>query len=187
MNFSHHNPQKGKTRWGSMITTIMAVFLLFIIFVVAVRWFRSEPVEEELVVSSIANVLKPDPISQAVIDGAIDTQSREATLNWMASGERVGAATRGEKDDRYYFEMKTSLPEIDREVSYYQVWLLSRLPYDFFSLGEMVTDEEGYFVIEWQAPDAEDYSSYTQVIITVNQYDGSSDPGAHLVEGEFGN
>ncbi|MBI4435499.1 hypothetical protein HY630_02410 [Candidatus Uhrbacteria bacterium] len=174
-------------RWESATVTAVCVIVLFIIFVVAVRWFRSEPIAEESVVSSIANVLKPDPISQAVIDGAIDTQSREATLAWVSTGERVGAATRGEKDDRYYFEMKAALPEIDREVSYYQVWLLSRLPYDFFSLGEMVTDEDGYFVIEWQAPDDETYSNYTQVIITVNQYEGSLDPGTHLVEGEFGN
>lgn len=167
--------------------TAIVVLVLFILFIFAVRWFRSEPVVEESVVSSIANVLKPDPISQAVIDGAIDTKSREATLNWVATGERVGAATRGEKDDRYYFEMRASLSEIDREVSYYQVWLLSLLPYDFFSLGEMVTDEEGYFVLEWEAPNDEDYSSYTQVIVTVNQYEGSSDPGTHLVEGEFGN
>ncbi|KKW32122.1 MAG: hypothetical protein UY76_C0040G0012 [Candidatus Uhrbacteria bacterium GW2011_GWA2_52_8d] len=172
-------------RWGSATVTAVCVIVLFIIFVVAVRWFRAEPIAEESVVSSIANVLKPDPISQAVIDGAIDTQSREAMLVWVASGERVGSATRGEKDDRYYFEMKTSLPEIDREVSYYQVWLLSRLPYEFFSLGEMVTDEDGYFVLEWEASDDEDYSNYTQVIITVNQYEGSSDPGVHLVEGEF--
>ena len=172
-------------RWGSATVTAVCVIVLFIVFVVAVRWFRSEPIAEESVVSSIANVLKPDPISQAVIDGAIDTQSREATLVWMADGEHVGAATRGEKDDRYYVEMKTFLPEIDREVSYYQVWLLSRLPYDFFSLGEMVTDEDGYFVLEWEASDDEDYSNYTQVIITVNQYEGSSDPGVHLVEGEF--
>lgn len=174
-------------RWGSTAVTAIVVLVLFIVFILAVRWFRSEPEQEESVVSSIADVLKPDPISQAVIDGAIDTQSRQATLNWVASGERVGAATRGEKDDRYYFEMKTSLPEIDRETQYYQVWLLSRLPYDFFSLGEMVTDEEGYFVLEWAPGDDEDYSSYTQVIVTLNAYDGSSDPGTHLVEGEFEN
>ena len=83
--------------------------------------------------------------------------------------------------------MKTTLPEIDREVHYYQVWMLRRLPYHYFSLGEMVTDEDGYFVLEWEAEDDEDYSAYTQIIVTVNPYDGSADPGQHLVEGEFGN
>jgi hypothetical protein len=165
----------------------MVVLLLFVVFVFAVRWFRSDAPSEESVVPSIADVLKPDPISQAVIDSSIDTDSREATLVWLATGERVGTATRGEKDGRFYVELKTSLPEIDREASYYQVWLLSRLPYDFFSLGEMVTDDDGAFVLEWQAPDDEEYSNYTQVIITVNEYQGSADPGTHLVEGEFGN
>lgn len=173
-------------RWGSAAGTVAAVVILFLVFVFAVREFRDTEPEEETVVASIADVLKPDPISQAVIDGAIDTESREATLYWTATSERVGSATRGEKDDRYYLELKTSLPQIDRETSYYQVWLLSRLPYDFFSAGEMVTDEEGHFVLEWPAPDDQDYSGYTQIIITLNQYEGSADPGAHLVEGEFG-
>ncbi|MCR4314075.1 MAG: hypothetical protein NUV84_02415 [Candidatus Uhrbacteria bacterium] len=182
-----HDRNNRVRHWGSTAVTAVIVLVLFVVFIFAVRWFRSEPAQEESVVSSIANILKPDPISQAVIDGAIDTQSREAVLNWVASGERVGAATRSEKDDRYYFEMKTGLPEIDRQTQYYQVWLLSRLPYDFFSLGEMMTDEEGYFVLEWEASVDEDYSHYTQVIITLNAYEGNSDPGKHLVEGEFGN
>jgi hypothetical protein len=130
--------------------------------------------------------LKPDPISQAVIDGAIDTTSRDAVMRWVSNDERIGEAHRGEKDDLYYFEMETKLPEIDREVYYYQVWLLSRIPYNFFSLGEMITDEEGDFMIEWVALDDEDYSTYSEVIITLNQYDLSSDPGEHLVEGKFG-
>ena len=50
----------------------------------------------------------------------------------------------------------------------------------------MVTNDDGDFVFEWPAPDDKDYSSYTQVIITVNEYQGSADPGTHLVEGEFG-
>lgn len=174
-------------RWGSAVGTVVAVVVLFLVFVVSVKWFRSDPVVEEATVASIADVLKPDPISQAVIDGAIDTESREATLYWTSTSERVGAVSRGEKDDRYYVEMKTSLPEIDRELYYYQVWLLRRLPYDFFSLGEMVTDEDGYFVLEWGAPDDEDYSGYTQVIITRNIYGESTDPEVQLVKGEFGN
>jgi hypothetical protein len=83
-------------------------------------------------------------------------------------------------------EINTTLPEIDREVYYYQVWLLSRLPYTFFSLGEMVTDEDGKFVFEWEAPDDEDYASYTEIIITVNQYEGSADPDQQRVIGVFG-
>lgn len=180
------NTQKKSVRWGSAIGSVGAVILLFILFVVAVAWFRSEPVVEEEVVSSIVDVLKPDPISQAVIDGAIDTQSREATLYWKSTGARVGSASRGEKDELYYVEMKMDLPAIDREIQYYQVWLLRRLPYDFFSIGEMVTDEDGYFTLEWSASDDEDYSGYAHIIVTRHAYDGDPDPGTHLVVGVFG-
>jgi hypothetical protein len=178
--------QRQKIRWGSAIGTGLLVLVLFVVFVFAVRWFRSTPVEADETVGSIAAILTPDPISQAVIDSAIDTESKMASLRWVATGEVVGEARRGEKDDNFYVEFTTTLPEIDREVSYYQIWLLSRLPYNFFSLGEMVTNDDGAFVLEWQAPDDEEYSNYTQVIITVNEYEGSSDPGTHLVEGEFG-
>ena len=163
----------------------MLVFCLFIVFILAVKWFRSEPVEEKNTVPSLVDVLTPDPISETFINGSIDTQSREARLVWLATGESVGTALRGDKDGKYYFELKTTLPEIDREKIYYQVWLLRRLPYDFFSLGEMATDEEGLFVIHWQALDGDDYLGYTEIIITANQYQGSADPGTHLVEGQF--
>ena len=180
------NRQKKSFRWGSAIGSVGAVVLLFVLFVVAVTWFRSESIVEEDGVSSIVDILKPDPISQSVIDGAIDTESRDATLYWKSTGERVGMASRGKKDDLYYIEIKLSLPEIDREVQYYQIWLLRRLPYDFFSLGEMMTDEEGNFTVEWEAPDDQDYSGYGHIIVTRHAYDGDSDPGTHLVEGVFG-
>ncbi len=173
---------------GSAIGTVLAIIVLFVIFVFAVRWFRAEPSQEEATVDSIADVLTPDPISRSVIQSAIDTQSRSATLYWQGTGEVVGEATRGEKDSAFYVELQTRLPEIDREAVYYQVWLLRKIPYDFFSAGEMVTDDEGNFILEWTAPDAqEDYATYSQIVITTNQFEGSSDPGEHLVEGEFGN
>lgn len=178
---------KRSAKVQSIASTGGIVLLLFVVFVVAVRWFRSEPpAPADRGVESIVHVLKPDPISQAVIDGAIDTQSRDAQLYWMSTGERVGIATRGEKDDRFYFETRMSLPEIDRELYYYQVWLLQRLPYHFFSVGELVTDEDGYFVLEWEAPDDEVYSGYTQVIVTRNIYGESTAPEVQLIKGVFG-
>lgn len=177
----------GKTiPWGSAVGTGALVVGLFIVFVIAVQWFRAPKEEvEESRVDSIVEVLTPDPISEAVLKG-IDTESRGAVLRWTTTGEELGDATRGEKDDEYYFEAELSLPEIDREIHYYQVWLVRKLPYDYFSLGEMLTNDDGDFVIEWQAEDGVDYSDYTQIVITVNQYEGSPDPTDHLVKGEFG-
>lgn len=178
--------EQKKIRLGSANGIGFFVLVMFIIFVFAVRWFRSAPIEEEETVRSIVDVLTPDPISQAVIDSAIDTESRIASLRWVATGEVVGETKRGEKDDKFYIEFTATLPEIDREVYYYQVWLLRRIPYDFFSVGEIVTDEEGRFVLEWQASEEKDYSGYSEIVVTVNEYKGSADPGAHLVEGTFG-
>ncbi|NQV88830.1 MAG: hypothetical protein HQ488_00715 [Parcubacteria group bacterium] len=173
-------------RWRSTIGSGLIVVALFLLFVFAVKWFRAEPVVEESEVGSIVNVLTPDPISQAIINGAMDTEAKEANLRWVATGEELGEARRGQKDDEYYIEIKTLLPEIDREIHYYQAWIIRKIPYDFFSLGPMITNDDGEFVIDWVAPDKEDYSAYTDIVITVNLFDGSPDPGAHLVEGVFG-
>ena len=186
MRYDKVRTNKKKIRWGSAIGTGVAVLALFVLFIFAVAWFRT-PQEDESsqYVDSIVDVLTPDPISQAVLKG-VDTESKDAALYWATTSEELGDAKRGVKDDKYYFEAKLNLPEIDREVHYYQVWLVRRLPYDFFSVGEMVTNDDGEFVLEWEAEDDEDYFDYTQIVITVNLYEGSSDPGDHLVEGEFG-
>lgn len=181
-----HTTSGGFKRWLSLAGTSLVVIVLIVIFVVAVFWFRrpKNPVEQRI--DSIAEVLRPDPISEAVLRGVIDTQSREAKLLLVSSGEEVGEARRGKKDERYFFELKASLPEIDREVFFYQAWLVRPIPYDFTSVGELVTDEEGVFVFEWQAEKEVDYSGYVDVVITLQEYDGSADPQKHIVEGEFG-
>jgi hypothetical protein len=185
MNYSSFIQNKS-ARIISGTLTVIVIVVLFVGFVFAVKWFRSGSQTEEEVVPSVANILTPDPISQAVIDGSIDRESRIAGLYWQANKEIVGEAKRGEKDDKFYLEIDAALPAIDRESDYYQVWLLRKIPYDYFSLGEMVTDDEGDFVFEWSASDKKDYMAYSQIIITLNKYEGSHDPGEHLVEGEFG-
>ncbi len=186
MQYDRVRTSKRKIKWSSAVGTGVVVVVLFFVFVFAVAWFRTpkEEVQSEFF-DSIAHVLTPDPISQAVISG-IDVHSKEADLRWVNTGELLGEAARGIKDEKYYLDAKLSLPEIDREVHYYQMWLVRKLPYDYFSVGEMVTNEDEEFVLEWEAPDDEDYFDYTQIVITVNLYEGTPDPGEHLVEGEFG-
>ncbi len=177
---------KGKVRWGSAIGTGLIVIVLFVIFVFAVQWFRSSKPKPATEIDSIANVLTPEPIANEVIAKAIDTESRIARLVWQKTGEMIGEAKRGTKDGNYWFEMITTLPEIDREVYYYKGWLVRQVPYDYFSMGEMYTNDDGKFIITWPGEEDEDYSSYTKIIITQHEYDGDVDPGEHLVEGEFG-
>lgn len=173
---------------GSRMGTGVLVVLLCAIFFGAVLWFRSKPKQAiEDRVESIADVLTPDPINQAVIAGAINTQAEDASIHLLHSAQSVGAAKRGKKDEAYYLEMKTTLPEIDREVFYYEAWLLQPIPYDFFPVGEMMTDEEGDFILTWQAPDRDNnYLMYDRIVITRQERKGSTDPNVKVAEGAFG-
>ena len=177
--------QRWKQIFSGMSTTIVVV-VLFIIFVVAVFWFRRPPEPREERINSIAEVLQPDPISQAILHGLIDTESKDATLKLLVNNKIVGQANRGTKDDHYFLSVNATLPEIDREVFYYQLWIVRPIPYDYLPVGELVTNEEGVFMIEWEAAKDQDYSGYMQLVITRQEYAGSTDPQVHIVEGEFG-
>ncbi len=166
--------------------TGIIVLVLFVMFIFLVMWFRQPKDQAENQLDSIAQVLRPDPISQAVLNGAMDTESRTASLFLSANGQSVGEAQRGKQNDQYFFELETSLPEIDREVFFYEVWLVRPIPYDFFSVGEMVTNDDGRFVIEWLGMKDSDYLKYVQIIVTRQKYDGSSDPQEHIAKGTFG-
>jgi len=166
--------------------TGIVIIALVILFVVSVVWFRQPKESVENRIDSIADVLKPDPVSQAVLNGAIDTESKTGQLFLVGSLEDVGQARRGLKDEHYFFEIKSRLPEIDREVFYYNVWLVRKIPYGYFSLGEMVTNDDGDFVLVWESQDKNDYFGYTKIVITRQEFEGSEDPQIHTAEGEFG-
>lgn len=166
--------------------TIIVVLILFVVFVFAVFWFRKPKKPNQTSIDSIAQVLTPDPISQTILNGAIDTESRTVLLTLVGRKEIVGEARRGFKDGQYFIELEAVMPEIDREVYFYEVWLLRPIPYDFFSVGEMITNEKGVFVLEWEGEQEKDYREYAEIVITRQQYDGSSDPGVHIVEAVFG-
>jgi hypothetical protein len=179
---------KRTKRIGSIAITAGVIVLLFIIFVVAVTWFRtSKPDPEEPLVESIADVLTPETVADAIIEGGIDTLSKTANLYHLANNVPVGVTVRGVKDDHFYIEMKTTLPEIDREAYFYEVWLVRQVPFDFISAGEMLTNDDGEFVLEWVAAEEEDdFSDYTQVVVTIESRENYAGPGEHVAEGVFG-
>jgi hypothetical protein len=181
-----HNKRRKKI--GSIAITIGVIVILFLLFVVSVAWFRtSKPEPEQPLVDSIADVLTPESIAESVIEGGIDTLSKTANLYHLTSDAPVGVTVRGTKDEKFYIEMKTTLPEIDREVSFYEVWLVRQVPFHFISTGEMLTNEEGEFVLEWTAEEeGDDYSDYTQVVVTIESREDYAGPGPHVAEGEFG-
>ncbi|MBI4714012.1 hypothetical protein HY771_02395 [Candidatus Uhrbacteria bacterium] len=167
--------------------TGIIVIGLIVLFIASVIWFRQPKDTVEDRIDSIADVLSPDPVSQAVLNGAIDTESKSAQLFLVeTTSEEVGQARRGTKDGRYFFETKARLSEIDREVSFYNVWLVRQIPYGYFALGEMITNDDGDFILEWESQDEKDYFEYTKIIITLQKYGESADPQEHVAEGVFG-
>jgi len=184
-SYQSHNKPKRSWKFSS---TWIPISILALLFIVSVFWFRSgaHKTKIENLVDSTAHVLTPKPVDQAVVTGGIELQSYSASLKGVKSGQVVGQATRGQKDGRYFFETKAALPAIDRETQFYAVWLVRPVPYKFVSLGEMLTNDVGDFVLVWQPGDEEDMQTYSRIVITLQAKGGNPDPQGHVAEGEFG-
>ena len=185
---SSYNLNHNRSKKNIPQTTWLLVACLGILFIVAVFWFRStgNKKSETGIVNSIANVFTPRPVDSSIVEGGINLTSKDASLIGVNSKQIVGQATRGTKDGKYFFEGKAILPTINRETNFYDVWLVQSVPYQFFSLGEMITNETGDFIIEWQPDDEIDLQAYTKIVVTLQTKGGDPDPQRHIVEGEFG-
>jgi hypothetical protein len=175
------------SRVGTHGITIGIVFVCFVVFVGAVFWFRTSQKESlETKKDSIVDVLTPTPVASSIVEGAIDLESPQATLTNLVSGKVIGTATRGTQDSAYRVAMNASLPEIDREKQFYQAWLVRKIPYDYLSAVEFMTNDLGVFVLEWIGEPQKDYRAYTKVVITLQTKGGDQAPQTHIAEGEFG-
>lgn len=169
----------------SWVWTVLVVLALIVLFVYLVYDFRKPKEEPEELVGSIENVLTPTPGSLLIPEEILFPKSRDAVLYHSITGEEFGEARRGTKDGEYFHTVKAGLSEIDREIQFYEGWLVSPIPYNFFSTGEMVTNDLGEFILEFEGEKGNDYSAYTQVVITLEAYKGPSGPNTHIAEGEF--
>ena len=161
--------------------TAALIVALLGVFAASVYYFRKSSGDESVEsVDSIVDVLVPTPMAVPA-----KTDSREATLHDLTGQGSSGTATRGMKDDHFYHTIKATLPGIDRASQMYEAWLVRPVPYDYFSTGEMVTNEAGEFVLEFNGDPRGEYGAYTQVVITLEAKDGNADPALHVMEGEF--
>lgn len=110
----------------------------------------------------------------------------DATLVGVSSNKSVGTAARSIANGVFHLNMSAALPGIDRESQFYQAWLVRPVPYDYVSAGEMVTNDLGTFVLDWNGSSDKDYSGYTDLVITLQARGGDTDPQTHIVEGGFG-
>ncbi|MFH1405492.1 MAG: hypothetical protein ABIH21_05390 [Patescibacteria group bacterium] len=179
-----YNKKHTKVRSGVITATV--IVLLAIVFVVAVYQFR-KPKEQDAgdIVKSIEDVFVQTKGPLFVPEEGLFPNSRSATIYDSVTGQSLGTAYRGTKNDKYFFEIVAPLAEIDREIHYYQVWLVRAIPYDYFSAGEMVTNELGQFILEWEGEEEHEYGGYSQIVITREAYDGPEGPSTHIAEGEF--
>lgn len=170
--------------YGTIATTGLGVLALIGLFAYGIWWFRFAPKEEtDTPVDSIANVLTPSPVSSISIASTLSS-GRHAALRDVTGGSSSASVEREDDDGQFFLKMKANLPEIDREKSAYEAWLVRQVPYDYVSVGDFVTNEAGEWVLEWAGAQGK-YDAYTQVVVTLEAKDGNPDPSGHVLEGEF--
>lgn len=179
--YRRNTPRRSRGR--TAFSTGFVVLIIFLVFAASVYWFRQKG-EDPL--TSISPSTVSLSIGNPNIVG-IDFKNTEAVLRDVGGESATGHATRGTQEGYFYHTVKTSLPAIDREKQFYEGWLLRPVPFDFFSTGEMVTNDLGEFVLVWAGEPGKDYQAYTKVVITIENKDGNPDPAQHILEGEFGN
>ncbi len=175
--------------YGTVFGTLGIVAVLAGLFAYGIWWFRFAPKNEPSASTSdtIVDVLTPTPVASAVIAAAEGT-SNEATLHDPKGGSSFANAERETDGGQFFLSIKASLPDVDRETYAYEAWLLRQVPYDYFSVGDFVTNDVGEWVLEWSASTdsgAGKYDAYTQIVVTVESKDGNPDPSRHVLEGEF--
>jgi len=177
----HDGYRRRASAWKTALGTFALSAILLGAFAGSVYLFRKEdgsaPSPKEGAAAS--------PAIAAVIPTSALTDT-SADLVDQHSSAKVGIATRGQKDGAFEFLVTMNPPAIDRETQAYVVWLLRPVPFDFFSLGEMVTDDTGAFVTDWLGEKDKSYDAYTRIIITL-QPKGAPDPAANqVIKGVFG-
>lgn len=193
---SRHSNRNNETvrktvKWGMFIVFFVGLFA------VSVYLFRSSgpasetPPDNEGVTAKQRS--QDEELSADVQAGRIEMApgipevrvKNTAKLQDVRGGGGVGEAKRGTKDGVFYHTVTATLPEIDREAYFYEGWLVRKVPFDYFSTGEMVTNKEGEFVLEWEGEEGASYADYTEVVITLEPRDNDPSPADHVLEGTF--
>lgn len=150
-----------------------------LLFAGAMFLFRSTKYEKPA--EKVVGVIETTKVTEAGILGNPD-----ATMIGVSSQKPVGTAVRTMANNLFHLNMSTTLPGIDRESQYYQAWLVRPVPYDYVSAGELMTDDLGSFVLDWNGLVDKNYSGYTNLVITLQARGGDEGPQGHVAEGEFG-
>lgn len=181
----HGRRRSSGVSWTIVVTGLI-VIAIAALFACGIWWFRfrPKPSTEPIVPDTIANVMSPTSVSAADLASTAAGTAREAVLRDVSGGSASGTASRATADGQFSVALKASLPEIDREKELYEAWLVRQVPYDFFSIGEIVTNDDGEWVLEWKGASGK-FDGYTRVVVTREPKDGNPDPSGHVLRGEF--
>lgn len=157
---------------------VVAGFIL--LFAGSLFLFRNTKHEKPAMVSNTVSTTDTAMVIPATLSNP------DATLLGLSTHKPVGTATRAIVNGLFHMNMSATLPGIDRASQFYQAWIVRPVPYDYVSAGEMVTNDLGSFVLDWNGSSDKDYSGYTDLVITLQARGGDIDPQIHVVEGEFG-
>lgn len=143
--------------------------------------FRTSKPEKKTEASSVVSLLASQTVTTPT-----SFSDPDATLIELSSNKPIGIATRSVGNGLFHMSLRATLPGIDRESQFYQVWLVRPVPYDYLPAGEMMTNEMGAFVLDWDGLPETDYSGYIDLVITLQARNGNPDPQGRVAEGEFG-
>lgn len=178
--YSRHCRNKKNIFCRPAFSFIILGIITLVLFVAGLYHLRSEEWQgnEELAKEN------SEPIITSNSSSELGVISQETKIKSLTSSEEIGSATRGIDKGIFYHTVKVTLPSIDREKEYYEGWLLRQTPFDFFSTGEMVTNDDGDFVLEW-AGTHDNVDDYNQVVITREVRDSNVAPGERVAEGKW--
>ncbi|MBU0646087.1 hypothetical protein KJ611_01245 [Patescibacteria group bacterium] len=186
MNYQPTYQRSTPKRGSGGIGTVFILMILVALFVYAVYEFRRPKAEPAPLMATIEDVMKPSPLLVSVEGNSKEIVDVEkADLRAVFESDGQGVATRQIEDGIYFHTVKASLPAIDRERYFYEGWLVRQVPYNYFSTGEMFTNNLSEFVLRFEGDPRGAYDNYTQVVITLELRDDNPDPADHVLEGEF--
>ena len=178
---NHFKKQKFGFIWGLLI-----IFFV-ILFIYAVYCFRSEsqifPLKKN---KAEENSYQDSPLLSSIEENSKEIEDLEkADLKAMTKKGGSAIATRQLEKGIFFHTLKSHLPAIDRNHFFYEGWLVRQVPFDYFSTGELKTNNLGEFILKFQGDPKGDYKEYTQIVITLEVRDDNPDPNEHILEGEF--
>lgn len=126
---------------------------------------------------------QPEPTPEVPVARVLDYEAF-ATLVNVVETESTGQATAKYFDDGSYellAEFQNLAPTTNGD--FYEGWLVSQTPFDFFSTGPVEVNSAGEIVNIYASNIDHQTEGFTQYVLTIEPDDGDPAPAKHILEG----